>query len=177
MIEDLDFIVIPYFRGIELPKNELENFELHESIEMLIDRFIEHYDENEEDNKIKYQFNIINLLGNWLCIKDNSIVIIYFNYYDCMNEHIYSDINYGYIAVAYITGEKDFYLDIFNYLQKYIYDRLENQNDTKEYIIQKYDQICDLHNYYFTQECRIPRWCKMYLKYILVEREKYFSLK
>ena len=68
MIEDLDFIVVPYFRGIEIDKNETEMFELHESIEMLIDKFIEFYDINN-NIKIIYQFNILNLFGNWLCKK------------------------------------------------------------------------------------------------------------
>jgi hypothetical protein len=168
MIEYLDFIVIPYFRGIELHKDDTKSFELHESIEMLIDSFIESYD----DNDIKYQFNILNLLGNWLCKKGDNITLIYFNYYDCMSEHIYSDINYGYITVAYISGDKDFYRNIFNILQKWIYDKLDNMDDTREYIIKKYEQLYDIHNFYIIGDSKIPRWCKIYLKYILDEREK-----
>jgi len=175
MIEDLDFIVIPYFRGIEINKNEKESFELHESIEMLIDKFIELYDIN--NIKITYQFNILNLFGNWLCKKGDNIVIIYFNYDDCVTEHVYSYINFGYISVAYISGNKDFYMDIFNSLQKWMYNKLDNLDDTKEYIIKKYDELYDIHNFYIHGNSKIPIWIKNYLKYILSERKKFNLLK
>ena len=176
MIEDLDFIVVPYFRGIEIDKNETEMFELHESIEMLIDKFIEFYDINN-NIKIIYQFNILNLFGNWLCKKGDNIVMIYFNYDDCVTEHIYSDINFGYISVAYISGNKDFYMDIFNNLQKWMYYKLDNLDDTKEYIIRKYDELYYIHNFYVNGNSKIPTWIKNYLKYILNERKKYNLLK
>ena len=177
MIEDLDFIVVPYFRGIEIDKNETEMFELHESIEMLIDSFIEFYDINN-NIKITYEFNILNLSGNWLCKKGHNIVMIYFNYDDCINEHVYSYINFGYISVAYISGNKDFYINIFNSLQKWMYNKLDNLDDTKEYIIKKYDELYYIHNFYIKNyEYNIPRWIEIYFKYISDERKKYNLLK